>query len=158
TPVSGGWSPRVHLWSQLGGRLRWDERIGAPVPDGALPNVACVGRVTGEGVPDAPPFSIPEGDEDAMFVDLERDATVADVRRAVQAGLRSVEHLKRYTSIGTGSDQGKLGNVNAIRVGAELLGVHPGELGTTTFRPPYVPVSFALLAGRNRGPLYDPVR
>lgn len=158
TPVSGGWSPRVHLWSQAGGRLRWDDRIGAPVPDGDLPGVGCVGRLTGEGVPDAPPFSIPDGDEDAMFVDLERDATVADIRRAIGAGLRSVEHLKRYTSIGTGSEQGKLANVNAIRVAAELLGVHPGELGTTTFRPPYVPVSFALLAGRNRGALYDPVR
>jgi sarcosine oxidase subunit alpha len=158
TPVSGGWSPRVHLWSQAGGRLRWDDRICAPVPDGTLPNVACMGRLTGDRLPDAPPFGIPDGDEDAMFVDLERDATVADVRRAIKAGLRSVEHVKRYTSIGTGSDQGKLGNVNAIRVAAELLGVHPGELGTTTFRPPYIPVSFALLAGRNRGPLYDPVR
>jgi sarcosine oxidase, subunit alpha len=158
TPVSGGWSPRVHLWSQAGGRLRWDDRIGAPVPDGELPGVGCVGRLTGEGLPDAPPFSLPAGDEDAMFVDLERDATVADIRRAIGAGLRSVEHVKRYTSIGTGSEQGKLANVNAIRVAAELLGVHPGELGTTTFRPPYVPVSFALLAGRNRGGLYDPVR
>jgi sarcosine oxidase subunit alpha len=93
-----------------------------------------------------------------MFVDLERDATVADIRRAVGAGLRSVEHVKRYTTIGTGSDQGKTANVNAIRVAAELLGVHPGELGTTTFRPPYTPVSFALLAGRARGALFDPVR
>jgi sarcosine oxidase subunit alpha len=158
TPVSAGWSPRVHLWSQAGGALRWDDRIGAPVPDGQLPGVACVGRVTGEGLPDATPFHLPPGNEDAMFVDLERDATVADVRRAIGAGLRSVEHVKRYTSIGTGSEQGKLANVNAIRVAANLLGVHPGELGTTTFRPPYVPVSFALLAGRNRGALYDPVR
>ena len=66
--------------------------------------------------------------------------------------------MKRFTTIGTGSDQGKTANVNAIRVAAELLGVHPGELGTTTFRPPYIPVSFALLAGRNRGALFDPVR
>jgi sarcosine oxidase, subunit alpha len=158
TPVSAGWSPRVHLWSQAGGALRWDDRIGAPVPDGHLPAVAYVGRLRGDGLPDAPPFVLPEGDEDAMFVDLERDATVADVRRAIGAGLRSVEHVKRYTSIGTSSEQGKLANVNAIRVAAELLGVNPGELGTTTFRPPYVPVSFALLAGRNRGPLFDPVR
>ena len=93
-----------------------------------------------------------------MFVDLERDSTVADVRRAIGAGLRSVEHVKRYTTIGTGSEQGKLANVNAIRVAAELLQVHPGELGTTTFRPPYLPVSFALLAGRDRGELFDPVR
>ena len=158
TPVSGGFSPRVHLWSQAGGRLRWDERIGAPVPDGELPGVECVGRVTGAGLPDAPPFALPEGDEDEVFVDLERDVTLADLRRAVGAGLRSLEHLKRYTTIGTGSDQGKTANVNAIRAAAELLGVHPGELGTTTFRPPYVPVSFAVVAGRERGPLFDPVR
>jgi sarcosine oxidase subunit alpha len=156
--VSGGWSPRVHLWSQAGGRLRWDDRIGAPVPDGELRGIECAGSVTGEGLPDAPPFSLPDGDEDAMFVDLERDATVADLRRALGAGLTSVEHVKRYTTIGTGSDQGKTANVNAIRVVAELLGVHPGEVGTTTFRPPYVPVPFALLAGRNRGALFDPVR
>jgi sarcosine oxidase, subunit alpha len=158
TAVSGGWSPRVHLWSQLRGRLRWDDRIGAPVPAGELRGVECVGRLTGAGLPDAPAFALPAGDEDAMFVDLERDSTVADIRRAIGAGLRSVEHVKRYTTIGTGSEQGKLANVNAIRVAAELLGVHPGELGTTTFRPPYVPVSFAVLAGRDRGELFDPVR
>jgi sarcosine oxidase subunit alpha len=158
TPVSGGWSPRVHLWSQARGRLRWDDRIGAPVPDRDLRGVECVGRLTGQGLPEAPPFALPVGDEETMFVDLERDSTVADVRRAVGAGLRSVEHVKRYTTIGTGSEQGKLGNVNAIRVAAELLQVHPAELGTTTFRPPYVPVSFALVAGRDRGSLFDPVR
>jgi sarcosine oxidase subunit alpha len=157
-PTSGGWSPRVHLWSQARGRLRWDDRIGAPVPAGELSGIECVGRLAGDGLPAAPPFSLPDGDEDVMFVDLERDATVADLRRALRAGLRSVEHVKRYTTVGTGSDQGKTANVNAIRVVAELLGVHPGELGTTTFRSPYVPVSFALLAGRNRGSLFDPVR
>src|SRR5262245_22788317 len=157
TPVSGGWSPRVHLWSQARGRLRWDDRIAAPVPDGELAAVEVVGRATGVGLRDAPPFTLPE-DEDAAFVDLERDATVADIRRAVGAGLRDVEHVKRFTTIGTGSDQGKTANVNAIRVAAELLGIHPGELGTTTFRPPYTPVSFALVAGRNRAALFDPVR
>jgi sarcosine oxidase subunit alpha len=157
-PVSGGWSPRVHLWSQAGGRLAWDDRIGAPVPNGELRGVECVGLMTGEGLTDAPPFRLPDGDEAVMFVDLERDVTVADLRRALGAGLRGVEHVKRYTTVGTGSDQGKTANVNAIRVVAELLGVHPGELGTTTFRPLYVPVPFAVLAGRNRGPLFDPVR
>jgi sarcosine oxidase, subunit alpha len=156
--VSGGWSPRVHLWSQAGGRLRWDDRIGAPVPDGQLHGIECAGRLTGEGIPDAPPFALAGGDEACSFVDLERDSTVADLRRAIDAGLRSVEHVKRYTTIGTGSDQGKTANVNAVRLAAELLGVHPGELGTTTFRPPYAPVSFALLAGRSRGTLFDPVR
>ncbi|MBM4793732.1 sarcosine oxidase subunit alpha family protein [Streptomyces sioyaensis] len=93
------------------------------------------------------------------FVDLQRDATVADIHRAIGAGMRSVEHIKRYTTIGTGQDQGKTGAVVAIGAIAEALGVgSPGEVGTTTFRPPYTPVSFALLAGRDRGHLNDPVR
>ncbi|MGW2248767.1 sarcosine oxidase subunit alpha family protein [Kitasatospora sp. NPDC001660] len=93
------------------------------------------------------------------FIDSQRDATVADVQRAVRAGMRSVEHIKRYTTIGTAHDQGKGCGVNAIGAIARLLGASsPGEVGTTTFRGPYVPVSFALLAGRERGPLFDPVR
>ncbi|SEG68955.1 sarcosine oxidase subunit alpha [Saccharopolyspora kobensis] len=93
------------------------------------------------------------------FVDLQRDATVADVWRAIGAGMRSVEHVKRYTTIGTGSDQGKTSGVNAIGIIAEALGAEsPGEVGTTTFRPPHSPVPFALLAGRDRGALHDPVR
>jgi sarcosine oxidase subunit alpha len=93
------------------------------------------------------------------FVDLQRDATVADVWRATRAGMRSVEHVKRYTTIGTGQDQGRTSGVLAIGVIAEALGADsPGQLGTTTFRAPYQPVSFALMAGRNRGRLHDPVR
>ncbi|HZG34327.1 MAG TPA: 2Fe-2S iron-sulfur cluster-binding protein [Gaiellaceae bacterium] len=156
--LSGGWTPRVALWSQARGRLRWDERIAAPVPDGELPGVECVGSATGAGLPDAPAWRLVAGDEDAMFVDLERDVTVADLRRALRAGLRSLEHVKRYTTAGTGSGQGKLGNANAVLVAAELLGVEPGELGTTTVRPPYVPVPFPAVAGRDRGALFDPVR
>jgi sarcosine oxidase, subunit alpha len=156
--VSGGWSPAVHLWTQRGGRLRFDERTAAFVPDGELPGVEVHGKAAGTCLPDVLPLWLVPGDEDVSFVDLERDSTVADLRRAVGAGLRSVEHVKRFTTVGTGSDQGKTAGVNAIGVAAELLGVSPGELGTTTFRPPYVPVSFALLAGRNRGELFDPVR
>lgn len=93
------------------------------------------------------------------FVDLQRDATVSDVWRAVGAGLRSVEHVKRYTTIGTGPDQGRTSGVPAAGVLAVALGLgSPGELGTTTFRSPYLPVPFALLAGRDRGQLHDPVR
>ncbi|GAA1912145.1 2Fe-2S iron-sulfur cluster-binding protein [Streptantibioticus ferralitis] len=92
------------------------------------------------------------------FVDLQRDVTVADLARATGAGLRSVEHLKRYTTAGTAHDQGKTSGVLTSGVIAQLLGVEVAELGTTTFRPPYTPVSFAALAGRNRGVLHDPVR
>ena len=92
------------------------------------------------------------------FVDLQRDATVADIARAVGAGLRSIEHVKRYTTIGTAHDQGKTSGVLASGITAELLGVPVGDTGTTTFRPPYTPVAFAALAGRDRGALFDPER
>jgi sarcosine oxidase subunit alpha len=72
--------------------------------------------------------------------------------------MRSVEHVKRYTTAGTAHDQGKTSGVLTSGVVAHLLGVDVGELGTTTFRPPYAPVSFAALAGRDRGVLHDPVR
>lgn len=96
--------------------------------------------------------------EDAQFVDVQRDATVADLARAVRAGMRSIEHIKRYTTIGTAHDQGKTSGVIASGITAELLGAPIESLGTTTFRPPYTPVGFAALAGSSRGSLYDPER
>src|SRR5215831_11495826 len=93
-----------------------------------------------------------------QFVDLQRDATVADIARAVGAGLRSIEHVKRYTTIGTAHDQGKTSGVLTSGITAELLGVPVQDTGTTTFRPPYTPVAFAALAGRDRGRLFDPER
>ncbi|MEV4373054.1 2Fe-2S iron-sulfur cluster-binding protein [Nonomuraea sp. NPDC049637] len=98
-----------------------------------------------------------DGDEPA-FADLHRDVTVADLARATGAGMRSVEHVKRYTTAGTGADQGKTSGTVVVGVMSALLGTAPGQVGTTTFRPPYTPVSFATLAGRDRGALSDPVR
>ncbi|MFJ2621744.1 sarcosine oxidase subunit alpha family protein [Glutamicibacter sp. NPDC087344] len=93
------------------------------------------------------------------FVDLQRDQSVADVLRATGAGLKSVEHIKRYTSISTANDQGKTSGVAAIGVIAAVLGIeNPAQIGTTTFRAPYTPVAFAALAGRTRGQLLDPAR
>jgi len=117
--------------------------------------------------PAAPPVTAPDlvwtvpdvdGDTSRQFVDLQRDATVADVQRALGAGLRSPEHVKRYTTIGTAHDQGKTSGVVTSGIIAELLGGGPDDVGTTTFRPPYTPVAFATLAGRDRGQLFDPVR
>jgi sarcosine oxidase, subunit alpha len=93
-----------------------------------------------------------------QFVDLQRDATVADIARAVGAGLRSIEHIKRYTTIGTAHDQGKTSGVLTSGITAELLGIPVQDTGTTTFRPPYTPVAFTALAGRDRGRLFDPER
>lgn len=156
--VSGGWTPNVTLWSQARGRLRFDRAIGAPVPDGELPRVAVVGSATGGGLPAAGPGWLDDGDGGTSFVDLERDATVADIRRAVAAGLTSIEHIKRYTTIGTGSDQGRTSGVVSSEIAARLSGAEPGSLGLPTFRAPATPVSFELLAGRDRGALHDPVR
>ncbi|MHA6627153.1 2Fe-2S iron-sulfur cluster-binding protein [Pseudonocardia sichuanensis] len=103
-------------------------------------------------------WRVPEGDPGTQFVDVARDATVADIARAVGAGMRSVEHVKRYTTIGTAHDQGKTSGVIASGITAELLGAPVEGLGTTTFRPPYTPVAFAALAGRQRGALFDPER
>jgi sarcosine oxidase subunit alpha len=93
-----------------------------------------------------------------QFVDVQRDATVADLVRAVGAGMRSMEHIKRYTTIGTAHDQGKTSGVVASGITAELLGSRPEDMGVTTFRPPYTPVAFAALAGRSRGHMFDPER
>ena len=91
-------------------------------------------------------------------MDLQRDATVSDILRATGAGLRSVEHVKRYTTIGTAHDQGKTSGIISSGIVAQALGLSIGAMGTTTFRPPYTPISFAALAGRDRGELFDPVR
>ncbi|MGC5039708.1 sarcosine oxidase subunit alpha family protein [Streptomyces sp. DT190] len=99
-----------------------------------------------------------DGTWDTHFVDLQRDVTVADVWRSTGTGMRGVEHVKRYTSLGTANDQGKTSGVNAIGVIAEALGGSPGGIGTTAYRAPYTPVAFAALAGRERGELFDPVR
>jgi sarcosine oxidase subunit alpha len=100
----------------------------------------------------------PDGDESCHFVDLHRDATVADVRLCLDAGLHAVEHVKRATKIGTGADQGKTSSVLVAGVTAQLLGRPIGEIGVTRSRPPYVPATFALLAGRRQGALFDPER
>ncbi|PKW00199.1 sarcosine oxidase subunit alpha [Amycolatopsis echigonensis] len=158
--VSGGWNPTVHLFSHIKGALAYDAALGAFRPAAPLPGVAVIGAANGD-FDSATPTKIlwrTDGDPARQFVDIQRDATVADIRRAVGAGLRSVEHVKRYTTIGTAHDQGKTSGVLASGITAELLGRPIEELGTTTFRPPYTPVAFAALAGRERGSLFDPER
>ncbi|MEZ0093557.1 sarcosine oxidase subunit alpha family protein [Streptacidiphilus sp. EB129] len=152
----------------LGGCLDDGFAAGARAADlaGFPVAVPATPPVSGDARPSRPrPVWIVPGEEgdpadwQDHFVDLQRDATVADVQRAIRAGMRSVEHIKRYTTIGTAHDQGRASGVSSTGVIARLLGAgSPGEVGTTTFRGPYVPVSFALLAGRERGALFDPVR
>ena len=93
-----------------------------------------------------------------MFVDLQNDVTAGDIRLALGEGYRSIEHVKRYTTTGMGTDQGKTANVNALGIVAEITGESVAEIGVTTFRPPYTPVTFGAVVGRNCGAMFDPVR
>ncbi|MGO9421553.1 sarcosine oxidase subunit alpha family protein [Roseiarcus sp.] len=92
------------------------------------------------------------------FIDYQNDVCVKDVELAVQEGFRSVEHVKRYTTTGMATDQGKLANMNALAVAAAVQEKPIPEIGLTTFRPPYTPVTFGAFAGPARGDLFDPVR
>jgi len=89
------------------------------------------------------------------FVDFQNDATAKDIKLALREGFRSIEHVKRYTTTGMGTDQGKLGNMHALGIVADTAGVKMGELGTTTFRPPYTPLSFGTIVGRNVDEFFD---
>jgi sarcosine oxidase subunit alpha len=92
------------------------------------------------------------------FVDFQNDVCAKDVSLAVQEGMRSIEHIKRYTTTGMATDQGKLANMNALAIAAAALAKPIPEVGLTTFRPPYTPVSFGAFAGPARCDLFDPIR
>ena len=198
--VSGGWSPAVHLHSQAGGRLDWDESrhcflpgearqahvsagagngkwsLGECLADGLRAGTEAVSRLglkpagvrapeTAAGAGENPiealwrvPAARDAGRCPRQFIDFQNDATVADIRLAAREGYRNVEHVKRYTALGFGTEQGKLGNINGMAVLADVLGKAIPEVGTTTFRPAYTPVSFGVCAGESVGELYDPVR
>jgi len=92
------------------------------------------------------------------FVDFQHDVTAKDLHLAAQEGFRAIEHVKRYTTTGMATDQGKTSNLNALAIVAAKLGKTIPEVGLTTFRQPYTPVTFGAIAGASRGDLFDPVR
>ncbi|MEZ5933389.1 MAG: sarcosine oxidase subunit alpha [Alphaproteobacteria bacterium] len=92
------------------------------------------------------------------FVDFQNDVVADDIRLALREGYSSIEHVKRYTTTGMGTDQGKTSNVIALGIVSETTGQPIQELGVTTFRPPYTPVTFGAIVGQNRGRPFDPVR
>ncbi|WP_028223718.1 glycine cleavage T C-terminal barrel domain-containing protein, partial [Paraburkholderia oxyphila] len=93
-----------------------------------------------------------------QFVDFQNDVAASDILLAAREGFESVEHVKRYTAMGFGTDQGKLGNINGMAILADALGKTIPETGTTTFRPNYTPVTFGTVAGRELGDFLDPIR
>jgi sarcosine oxidase subunit alpha len=109
------------------------------------------------GAPSAAP-AVRAGRSAKAFVDFQNDVCDKDVGLAVQEGMRSIEHIKRYTTTGMATDQGKLSNMNALAIAAAKLARPIPQVGLTTFRPPYTPVTFGAFAGPARGDLFDPVR
>lgn len=128
---------------------------------------AVAGRVG--TLPDAPALEIDEAEgpttsykpvlgQRKAFVDFQMDVTLDDIQLAQREGYESVEHLKRYTTLGMGTDQGKTSNINALKVMAKLRGIPVPDSGTTTFRPPYTPVAIGAIAGRSTGRHFRPYR
>ncbi len=191
--VSGGWDPAVHLYSQSGGKLAFDDEQHCFVPGAAVqPTVAvgaangaffsadCIvqGRVVGLAATrgsattsiapaasakralDVRPLWVVPGAKRGTksFVDLQSDVTTTDLALAVREGYVAVEHAKRYTTTGMGVDQGKTGNIIAYGILSGLTGRTIPEIGTTTFRPPYTPVTMGALAGRDIGARFEPLR
>jgi len=103
-------------------------------------------------------WSVPSRRSAKCFVDWQNDVTVADIALAAREGYRSVEHLKRYTTLGMGTDQGKTANIVGLALLAAELGVSIPQVGTTTFRPPYTPVTMGTLAGHEVGANLEPTR
>jgi sarcosine oxidase subunit alpha len=99
-----------------------------------------------------------EGHGEKAFVDFQNDVAASDIHLAVRENYRSIEHVKRYTGLGFGTDQGKLSNVNGFAIAAEALGKPIAEVGTTTYRPAYTPVAFGALAGSMCGDTFEPYR
>lgn len=181
--VSGGWTPTLHLYAQARGRPRWDEAIGAFRPGDPVDGLAVAGAANGSfdlaaalaeghaaggGAPDTAPrttaptrqWSLPPSPPPPgrVWIDLQNDVTVKDVALALRENFASPEHLKRYTTLGMATDQGKTSNVNGLSVLAAGGNRDIATLAPTTFRPPFAPVSFAAIAGIWRGELHHPLR
>ena len=157
--VSGGWNPAVQLWRAIGGGLRYDDERACFVPDGNGPAwLTTTGEAAGEVPTSAPFWFTPSRDLSRHYVDLQRDSTVADVIEALGHDLRSVEHVKRATYIGTALDQGQTSGVLTAEIVNQLQNAGPGAQGPTNARPPYTPIPYSVLAGLDRGQLLDATR
>ncbi len=104
------------------------------------------------------PHAKPVSRAPKQFVDLQNDVAASDIHLAVREGFESIEHVKRYTAMGFGTDQGKTGNINGMGIVAQALGKSIPQVGTTTFRPNYTPVTFGAVAGLELGDAFDPIR
>jgi sarcosine oxidase subunit alpha len=161
--MAGGWTPTVHLWSHAKGSLRWDDAWGAYLPDKAQENCRAVGAGAGAWdlgaglalgtLPGPKPIW-----KTKAFVDFQNDVKARDIDLAVREGMRSIEHIKRYTTNGMATDQGKTSNLNGLQIASGSLSRPVTDIGLTTFRPPYTPQTFGALMGHHKDALFQPIR
>ncbi|MGC0225580.1 sarcosine oxidase subunit alpha family protein [Pseudooceanicola nitratireducens] len=135
------------------------QAIGKPGSGAALPE----GLADGSGANPIEPVWLMPGSASRKlrakaFLDYQNDVKVTDIQLAAQEGFESVEHAKRYTTLGMATDQGKLSNINGLAILSGALDTPIPQVGTTTFRPPYTPISMGSIAGEARGDTFQPLR
>ena len=195
--VSGNWTPTVHLSSQSGNKLKFDENVNAFVPNKPRQNETTIGAANGSytlketltqgfnkgydlsnkinrktlkiDTPSSNERSygkqdkfwcmpLPKNKKYKRCVDFQNDVYVSDIELAVREGFRSIEHVKRYTTLGMATDQGRTSNLNGLQLVSNIEKKIIPEVGHTTFRPPYTPVTIGAIVGREVGKHYRPTR
>ena len=156
--AAGIWGSKDCGTSGQGAGAAAAKALGQLGPEIKLPT-GKISRGSGWDLPIKPLYEIKvPGRKLKSFVDLQHDVTTEDVRLAHREGFQSVEHLKRFTTLGMATDQGKMGNIIGMALMAEALGKNIQDMGTTTFRPPYTPVSLGALGGRHVDSNFRPIR
>ena len=168
-PTGADGQAMVHAVGAANGALRdvmADTVAGMKIVVQALGSKMKTAKAVAHDVPDEAPMEpvwiMPQGAgialKSKMWLDYQNDVKVSDVQLAAREGYESVEHTKRYTTLGMATDQGKLSNINGLAVLADSLNTPIPMVGTTTFRPPYTPVPLGALAGEARGEIFQPLR
>ena len=182
--MCGGWTPSLHLWSHSKSSIKWDDNIAAYIPDEPNENAVCAGACNGDfgllaalqggnkAAGGRKKYKVSERDfgtgttfanlpnyidasKQKAFVDFQNDATEKDINLAVREGFSSIEHVKRYTTIGMATDQGKTSNLNAMQIASKAVKKTVEQVGLTTFRPPYTPTTYGTIAGYRSGDLFE---
>jgi len=191
--MSGGWTPVVHLFTQSGGKLNFNNKKFCFYPKNVMQDQISIGSCNGtfslkdiinESMENTNQYldqkyenkiEINDANEGSFeniwllpsnkslgktksFVDFQNDVTAKDIKLALREGYKSIEHVKRYTTTGMATDQGKIANMHALGIVSETTNTKMGSLGTTTFRPPYTPLTFGAIVGRNVNQFFDITR
>ena len=195
--VSGNWTPTVHLSSQSGNKLKYNETLDAFIPTQPRQNETTIGaangsltlnqsledgfkkgfqlsnKITNNNLESKTPTSnekkygrhdkfwcmpLPKKKNYKRFVDFQNDVAVSDIELAVREGFRSIEHVKRYTTLGMATDQGKTSNLNGLQLVSNIENKIIPKVGHTTFRPPYTSITIGTLVGREVRKHYRPTR